>query len=178
MSGIIRVVGIDNNTGADWVQSDSPTPLQTIGTYDAGYLITNTALSVSWSPITGLFTDALLTTPYVSGNVTAIFAKPSGSSVTTYTATSNTSCPSTATATVTALPAGTLEWTGAVNTDWNNAGNWKCGIIPILTSDVIINGGLPNYPLIMMNVNIKSILVKPTATVNVGTGFELKLNGM
>ena len=37
-------------------------------------------------------------------------------------------------------------WTGAVNTDWNNPGNWSAGI-PDSTDDIIISGG-SNNPVI------------------------------
>ncbi|ESU23478.1 hypothetical protein FEDK69T_16440 [Flavobacterium enshiense DK69] len=32
-------------------------------------------------------------------------------------------------------------WTGAVDNQWNTAGNWSCGAVPTLSSDVIINSG-------------------------------------
>ena len=37
-------------------------------------------------------------------------------------------------------------WTGAVNSDWNNAGNWSAGI-PDNTDDIVISGG-GNNPVI------------------------------
>jgi Lamin Tail Domain len=173
-AGIIRVLGADNNLGSDWIQSNTPSPLQTIGTYTTGY----TVPTYLWTPALGLYKDALLTLPYTNENLATVYAKPTAAGNTIYTVQANSgACSVTSTATVTVLPIGTLEWTGAVNTAWDNTGNWKCGIIPILTSNVIINGGLPNYPIIMMNVEIKSIVVNPTASVTVGTGFELKLNG-
>lgn len=67
----------------------------------------------------------------------------------------------------------TIIWTGAVNTTWSNPGNWSCGTVPGPTSDVQINGGLTNYPLVNSNVTIKSLSVKPGATVTVVTGFTL-----
>ena len=70
---------------------------------------------------------------------------------------------------------GVLLWTGAVNTNWSNAGNWSCGVIPLSTSDVQINNGLVNYPIVSSNVTIKSLLVKPGASVTVATGFTLAL---
>ncbi len=39
-------------------------------------------------------------------------------------------------------------WTGATNTDWNTASNWACNSIPNLNLDVIIPGGLTNYPIL------------------------------
>jgi hypothetical protein len=31
-----------------------------------------------------------------------------------------------------------LIWTGAVNTDWNNTGNWSCGFLPVQTTNIDI----------------------------------------
>lgn len=38
-------------------------------------------------------------------------------------------------------------WTGALGTNWNNPGNWSCGIIPTSTTDAIINP-VSNLPII------------------------------
>ena len=70
---------------------------------------------------------------------------------------------------------GVLLWTGAVNTNWSNPGNWSCGFVPITTSDVQINNGLINYPVININATIKSLTLMPGATVQVNTGFKLSL---
>lgn len=34
-------------------------------------------------------------------------------------------------------------WTGAVNTDWAEPGNWDCGRVPTQTDDVIVSAGSP-----------------------------------
>ncbi|MBE3086450.1 MAG: hypothetical protein IMZ64_09570, partial [Bacteroidetes bacterium] len=39
-------------------------------------------------------------------------------------------------------------WTGSINTDWNNIGNWACNQLPTLTTNVIITNGKPRYPTI------------------------------
>ena len=174
-AGVSRTAATDNNAGSDWVQSNTPAPLQTIGTYNGGYI--ENVIPVAWSPATGLFTNAALTIPYVSGDLAVVFAKPTVT--TTYTGQATfAGCTASNTAIVTALPAGTLEWTGNANTDWTNPGNWKCGIVPVITSDVIINSGRPNYPLITLDVEVKSLTAKPGASVTVATGFTLKLNGL
>lgn len=41
-------------------------------------------------------------------------------------------------------------WNGAVNSDWNNAGNWNCGQIPNATTNVTVNSG-GNQPVINVN---------------------------
>jgi hypothetical protein len=39
-----------------------------------------------------------------------------------------------------------FNWTGNTNSDWNTASNWACNSIPNLNLNVIIPGGLTNYP--------------------------------
>jgi len=73
----------------------------------------------------------------------------------------------------TALPAGTAEWTGATDTDWQNTSNWKCGQIPDASTEVIINGGRSNYPIITGNITIKKLIVNAGASVHVNPGVNL-----
>ncbi|MEZ5082325.1 MAG: T9SS type A sorting domain-containing protein [Bacteroidales bacterium] len=40
-----------------------------------------------------------------------------------------------------------LIWTGDVNTDWNNAGNWSCGFLPSTTTPIQIPD-VPNKPVL------------------------------
>jgi hypothetical protein len=40
------------------------------------------------------------------------------------------------------------SWTGAVDENWNNVGNWSCNQLPTITTDVFISNGLPNYPVL------------------------------
>lgn len=52
-AGVIRTATTDNNTGADWSQANTPSPLQTIGTYNGGYM--NTAvITYAWTPSANL----------------------------------------------------------------------------------------------------------------------------
>ncbi len=84
----------------------------------------------------------------------------------------------TAVITETSLPAGTAEWTGAVNTVWSNIANWKCGQLPANTTAVIINGGMPNYPVITSNLTVKSMTVNSGASVQVSPGVVVTLTGI
>lgn len=173
-AGVIRSAALDTNTPADWVSSDTPSPLQTLGTYNGGYSMA--PLSATWSPTTGLFTNASLTTPYTSGSFAQLYAKPGNT--TTYTLLANVGgCPGSNTVTVTVLPASTVSWTGTANTDWHNAANWSCGAVPTLTTHVVIPSGLSNYPVVGQNSEIRSLTLQTGATVTVNTGIELKLNG-
>ncbi len=42
----------------------------------------------------------------------------------------------------------TNTWNGAVDSNWNTAGNWACNSIPNLNMDIIIPEGLSNYPIL------------------------------
>jgi subtilisin-like proprotein convertase family protein len=137
--------------------------------------------SYVWTPNgagNGLYTDAGATILYSGGPTSTVYALSTGNTTYTATVTSGAGCSSSANAVITVLPANTLEWTGAINTDWTNPGNWTCNTVPTITSNVIINAGVPNYPVITLNVEIKSLTAKPGSSVTVNTGFELKLNGL
>lgn len=173
-AGVIRTAALDANGPADWVSANSPTPLQTLGTYNGGYNLQ--PILATWSPTTGLFTNATLTTPYTSGSFAQLYAKPGNT--TTYTLLANSGgCPGSNNVMVTVQPASTISWTGATNTDWHNAANWSCGAVPTLTTHVVIPSGLSNYPVVGQNAEIKSLTLQPGAAVTVNPGVELKLNG-
>lgn len=58
--------------------------------------------SITWSPVTDLYTDALATTPYISGtDLAAVYAKPTLNTVYTATATSGAGCTNSGTSSVT-----------------------------------------------------------------------------
>jgi hypothetical protein len=122
----------------------------------------------SWSPATFL-SSTTVANPTATG--------VTGTTAYTVTVTGAGGCSQVGNVTVTVLPPGVSTWTGAINTDWNNVGNWNCGGIPTITSEVVIPAGKPNYPVITLNVEIKKITVDPSTSVTVATGFELKLNG-
>jgi hypothetical protein len=75
-------------------------------------------------------------------------------------------CAITNNAVTTYSPAYTLQfaetWIGAVNTAWETAGNWSCGVLPDSNTDVIINSGTVN---ISSAVKIKSMHLN-TSSVN------------
>ena len=68
-----------------------------------------------------------------------------------------------------------LVWTGAFDNSWTNPSNWACGQVPGPTSEVVINGGLPNYPFITSNATIKKLSVNPGASVTVEPGVTLTI---
>jgi len=62
-------------------------------------------------------------------------------------------------------------WSGHVNTDWNNAGNWLCGQIPSSATDAIIPKYVSNFPTVISNTaEAKDVIIRSGASlIIVGT---------
>jgi len=67
---------------------------------------------------------------------------------------------------------GANTWTGLVNELWENAGNWSCGRVPDINTDVIINSGTVtiNSAAICRRIN-----AGPAANITVTPGFSLRV---
>jgi hypothetical protein len=89
LAGSRRTVSVDNNLGTDWTASGAAN-LQTIGTYDAIYLLPGT-ITYAWTPATFL-DNAAISNPLASGIT--------GTTAYTVTATSSSTCSTTGTVTV------------------------------------------------------------------------------
>jgi len=75
-----------------------------------------------------------------------------------------------------------LTWTGAVNTDWNNTGNWTPNFLPDNLTNVTIpdvSGASGNFPSINAGINGLShdLTIEANANVNIATGFTLSIAG-
>ncbi|MCU0438360.1 MAG: T9SS type A sorting domain-containing protein [Raineya sp.] len=72
----------------------------------------------------------------------------------------------------------TAIWTGAVNTNWFNPGNW-CPTSPSDVTDVIIpGGGVVNFPVInATGAEARNIQIAVGATLTINTGFSLEVHG-
>lgn len=95
----------------------------------------------SWENITGETTNTYLIPNAdlgLSGNKYRIILKP------TSTAKCKIGISLAATLTVEKLG----KWSGNTSTDWNNSANWGCNQVPTATTDVLIPGGLTNYPVL------------------------------
>ena len=73
-------------------------------------------------------------------------------------------------------------WSGAVDTDWTNAGNWSANGVPGSTISAIIPSGLSTYPTISGAQQVNNLTIQSGATItNNGTlqliGQVLTLNG-
>ncbi len=67
-------------------------------------------------------------------------------------------------------PCITNTWTGAVNSNWETAGNWSCNSVPTATTAVVIPSGTVT---VNSNASCKSLLVSPGVSFTVTTGFVL-----
>lgn len=74
-------------------------------------------------------------------------------------------------ATIISCCATTGLWTGTISTDWNTAGNW-CGGIPTATTDVVINSGTPNDPLI----NTGAVATCNNLSIGAGASLSIAAN--
>ncbi len=71
----------------------------------------------------------------------------------------------------------TVTWNGTVSNAWENPDNWNCGVIPNVSSIVIIPFGVPNYPKVNANYEIKTLYINANATITIQPGVQFKLNG-
>lgn len=72
----------------------------------------------------------------------------------------------------------TVIWNGSINTDWANAGNWNCSTLPNINSTVIIPFGVPNYPQVNADFEIKKLMLNANASMIILPGVKFKINGL
>jgi ELWxxDGT repeat protein len=63
-----------------------------------------------------------------------------------------------------------FTWTGTFSTAWENPGNWSGNVVPGANSAVVIPAGMPRYPVVNVNISVKSLSCAPGASVNVANG--------
>ncbi|MBK9382961.1 MAG: RHS repeat protein [Chitinophagaceae bacterium] len=68
-----------------------------------------------------------------------------------------------------------MTWEGTLSTAWENPANWSCNSLPDMNTDVIINGGKTNYPVITSNPTVRTLRLNPGATGTVNTGYQLTI---
>ena len=64
------------------------------------------------------------------------------------------------------------RWTGAINNQWENPGNWSCGAVPDANTDVIITSGTV---IISASTTIRSLTLSPGVTVIINNGVILTI---
>lgn len=70
-----------------------------------------------------------------------------------------------------------MTWTGAIDTDWDKAGNWSCNKVPDANTDVFINSGVGNYPVILGVATCRSLNARKGAEISVKNGATLDITG-
>jgi hypothetical protein len=68
-----------------------------------------------------------------------------------------------------------IFWSGTVSSVWENPANWVGGQLPDINTDVIINSGLQNYPVVSSNAICRSLTMKLGAILTVMTGYKLTI---
>lgn len=70
-----------------------------------------------------------------------------------------------------------LTWTGSVNSDWNEPGNWICNYIPNINMSVSVPD-VSNNPVIStgLNAEVKNLIINPGASLIVD-GNSLRISG-
>lgn len=63
-------------------------------------------------------------------------------------------------------------WTGRINDLWENSGNWSCGRVPDINTDVVVNAGTVR---INSAVVCRRLLAGPGANITIGAGFSLRV---
>ena len=135
---------------------------------------------VTWSPATGLYTDATLTTPYIAGDFAGtVYAAPNGVQAYTATETAN-GCTDTVTVTY-----NKKIWDGSVNNNWYVANNWTPAGIPTIDNCIVIpdNGTIPNIPtankflspppLPPLPAEVRNLTVEANGYLEIETNTEL-----
>jgi len=69
------------------------------------------------------------------------------------------------------------NWTGAVSTAWETAGNWSCGAVPDANTDAYISPGKPNYPLVNSTRSVRSVHLQNGTSMGVANTQRLTLTG-
>ncbi|MEP7108826.1 MAG: LamG-like jellyroll fold domain-containing protein, partial [Ferruginibacter sp.] len=69
------------------------------------------------------------------------------------------------------------QWTGKINTDWANAGNWCTGVVPGVSTNVTISSGATNMPSIISSVACNNLTINTGATLTTSVAGTLNIAG-
>jgi hypothetical protein len=71
-----------------------------------------------------------------------------------------------------------ITWTGSVNSDWNNPGNWNPNVVPTGSDNVTIPVR-PNQPSFLTagNGNVRNVVMQLGAIINIPSSYTLTVNG-
>lgn len=71
---------------------------------------------------------------------------------------------------------GDATWTGNVDTDWNDVGNWSNAEVPNANYNVTIPTGLTNYPVLDINTGADNLIMGDGATIDLN-GYLFTIQG-
>ena len=71
----------------------------------------------------------------------------------------------------------TAIWTGAIDSLWENPGNWNINLVPDAETVVIIPANVPNNPVVNSNATCFVLRVDKNASITVNDGFSLDVTG-
>lgn len=69
------------------------------------------------------------------------------------------------------------QWTGAVSTDWELAGNWSTGAVPLVSTDVIIPSVAVQMPVITSAGRCRNLFIEAGASVTAEEFSVLNISG-
>gem|GEM_PF-2160745 len=70
------------------------------------------------------------------------------------------------------------HWTGSVSNDWNNGGNWECGVVPTSGIDADIPSTCSQFPLIGSGTNTcRNLTIHSSCSVSINSGAKLNIEG-
>ncbi|MCW3110203.1 MAG: C-terminal target protein [Segetibacter sp.] len=67
------------------------------------------------------------------------------------------------------------QWTGKLSSDWNDPQNWSCAKVPDGNTDVLIDGGRINNPVLNNNGECHSIKILSGGTLHISSGYNLTI---
>ncbi|MEZ4960186.1 MAG: MopE-related protein [Saprospiraceae bacterium] len=73
--------------------------------------------------------------------------------------------------------AATITWDGSSSTSWTSAANWSSNSVPTASDNVIIPGGVPNFPFISTSVTVKSVDIQEDAKLDISSNGTLNVSG-
>jgi hypothetical protein len=65
------------------------------------------------------------------------------------------------------------RWIGNRSNDWHDPENWSCEQVPNVTTDVLIEGGRKNNPVLSSNGDCRSIKLLSGANLQISSGVIL-----
>ena len=68
-------------------------------------------------------------------------------------------------------------WTGKVNTNFNNTGNWCGNALPAATDDVFVPGNAANNMIVNVNAQVKNLTTSAGKAVIIGNGIIFTVDG-